>query len=122
MGRHKGGVDANPRAAPLRRPLQQQVAEAAEQGQVGAGTDRQVQVGGIAGGGGARVGGHQPQGVAQLALAFEQPLEEHRMALGGVGADQQHQGGGVEVVVAAGGAIGAEAAAVAGHGRTHAQA
>ena len=122
VGRHKGGVDANPRAAPLRRPLQQQVAEAAEQGQVGAGTDRQVQVGGIAGGGGARVGGHQPQGVAHLALAFEQPLEEHRMALGGVGADQQHQGGGVEVVVAAGGAIGAEAAAVAGHGRTHAQA
>ena len=43
------------------------------------------------------------------------------MAFGCVGAHQHHQLGGIEVVVAAGGAVGAEAAAVAHHGRTHAQ-
>ena len=43
------------------------------------------------------------------------------MALGRVGADQQHQIGEIQIVVAAGRSIGAQAAAVAGDGRAHAQ-
>ena len=101
--------------------LKQQVAQAAEQGQVGAGGDRQVQVGGIAGSGGARIHHHQARPIP-LAPALKQPLEQHRMALSRVGADQQHQIGQIEVVVAAGRAIGAEAAGIAGHRRTHAEA
>ena len=101
--------------------LKQQVTQAAEQGQVAAGGDRQVQVGGIAGSGGPWIHHHQARPIP-LAPALEQPLEQHRMALGRVGADQQHQIGQIEVVVAAGRAIGAEAAGIAGHRRTHAEA
>ena len=79
-----------------------------------------MQIGGIAGGGGARIHHHQARPFP-LAPALEQPLEQHRMALGRIGADQQHQIGQIEVVVAAGRAIGAEAAGIAGHRRTHAQ-
>ena len=103
------------------RLLLQQMADAVQQHQIGAGADRQVQIGGGAGGGGARVHHDDPQPLALLALALQQPLEQHRMAVRSVGADQQHQIGQVEVVVAAGGTVGAEAAGIARHRRAHAQ-
>ena len=43
------------------------------------------------------------------------------MAFGGVGADQEGHAAMVEVLIAAGRAIGAEAAGVSGHGGAHAQ-
>ena len=112
-GRHEGPIHT--------AMLQQQITQATEQGQVGAGRDRQVQIGGIAGGGGARIHHHQTRPFP-LAPALKQPLEQHWVALSRVGADQQHHIGQIEVVVAAGRAIGAEAAGIASHCRTHAQA
>ena len=51
----------------------------------------------------------------------EHALEQHRMAPGGVRADEHDQVGLVEVLVAAGHRVGAEGAAVAGDRRRHAQ-
>ena len=114
MGSYEALVD--------RRGLQQQVAHAVQQRQIGAGAKRQVQISGIAGGRGAGVHHRQPQGLPVFALALQQPLKQHRMALGRVGADQHHQVGCIEIVVATGRTIGAEAAGIAGHRRAHAQA
>ena len=94
---------------------------AVQQGQIRAGSDRQMEVGGGGGRGGAGVDHHDAHGAGIPFAALQQPLEEHRMAFGGVGADQQHAIGQVEVVVAAGRAIGTEAAAIGGDGRAHAQ-
>ena len=96
--------------------------QAVHQHQVGAGANRQVQVGRVAGG---RLPGihHYDRDAAGLApFALQQPLKQHRMALRRVGADQEGHGAVVEILVAAGGAIGAEAAGIARHCRTHAQA
>ena len=100
---------------------QQQMRNTVQQGQIRAGSDRQVEVGGGGGRGGAGVDHHDAHGAGIPLAALQQPLEEHRMAVGGIGADQEHAIGQVEVVVAAGRAIGAEAAAIGGDGRTHAQ-
>ena len=57
----------------------------------------------------------QPEKKRVFAFSLQQPLEQHRMALGGVGADQERHAAMVEVLVAAGGTIGAQAAGVARH-------
>ena len=80
-----------------------------------------MQVGGVAGGGGAGIDHDDLQGFFGLALAFEQALKQHRMAVGRVGANQHHQIGQIEIVVTAGRAIGAQAAGVSRHRRTHAK-
>ena len=100
---------------------QEQMRHAVQQGQIRAGSDRQMEVGGGGGRGGARVDHHKAHGPGVPFAALQQPLEKHRMTIGGIGADQQHAIGQVEVVVAAGRAIGTEAAAVGGDGRAHAQ-
>ena len=102
--------------------LQQQMTDALEQHQIGAWTNRQMQVRRIRGGRGPWIHHHQPQSLILLALAFQQPLKQHRVAVGRVGADQEDQIGMVEVVVTTGRAIGSEAAGISGHRRTHAQA
>ena len=114
VGSHEALVD--------RRGLQQQVAHAVQEHQIRAGAKRQVQISGITGGRSPGIHHHQTQGLPVFALALQQPLKQHRMAVGRIGADQHHQVSHIEIVVAAGRAIGAEAAGIAGHGRTHAQA
>ena len=98
------------------------MADAVQQHQIGAGLNRQMQISDVGGGGVAGIDDDQLQGLFLPAFAFEQALKQHRMAIGGVGADQHHRVATVEVVVAAGGTIAAEATGVARHRRTHAEA
>ena len=91
----------------------------AEQRGVGARRNRQEQIGLVAGRGAARID-HHDLGAAFAPVA-RHALVQHRMAPGGVGADQDEQIGLVEILVAAGHHILAEGAAVAGDGRGHAQ-
>ena len=91
----------------------------AEQRGVHAGRDAEKQVGVLGGGGAARID-HHDLGAA-LAPVLDHALEQHRMAPGGVRADEHDEIGGVEIVVGAGHGVGAEGAAMAGHRGRHAQ-
>ena len=86
---------------------------------VGAGLQPQKQVGIPGGIGAARIDHHHAR--AALLLVGEHALEQHRMAPGGVGADQHQEIGLVEILVAAGHGVGAEGAAMAGDRGGHAQ-
>ena len=86
---------------------------------VGAGPDRQVQVGALAGGGAARVDVDDAH--AALGSRRLDALIQHRMAPGRVGADQHHEVGQLQVVVALRHDVGAEGAAMPGDRRGHAQ-
>ena len=70
------------------------------------------QVGLLGGDGAARIDHDDLR--AALALVLHHALEQHRMAPGGVRADQHDQIGLVEIGVAAGNGVGAEGAAMAG--------
>ena len=91
----------------------------AEQRGVAAGRDRQEQVGVVARDGAARIDDDE-LGAAFAAIAHH-ALVQHRMAPGGVRADEHQQIGLVEIVVAAGHHVLAEGATVAGDRRGHAQ-
>ena len=91
----------------------------AEQRRIGAGRDRQEQVGLFRRHRAARVD-HHDAGPA-LGLVAQHALEQHRVTPGGVRADEHDQVGLIEVAVDAGHGIGPEGAAMAGNGRCHAQ-
>ncbi len=94
--------------------------QALEQRDIGAGQDRQVQVGQLAGVGAAWVDdddGH----LRPLRLCFLQTAEQHRVCVGHVAAGDQQAVGQLDVLVAAGRSVGAQAALVADHCRGHAQ-
>ena len=93
--------------------------QAAEQRGVHAGRDGQEQVGIFRGRGAARVD-HDDLGAAR-ALVGDHALVQHRMAPGGVGADQNDEIGVVEILIGARHGVGAEGAAMAGDRRRHAQ-
>ena len=84
--------------------LQQQVAQAVQQHQIGSRSDGQVQIGCVSGSGSPRIRDHQSQSFGLLALALNESLKQHRVAVGRVGANQQHQIRQIEIVVATGGA------------------
>jgi hypothetical protein len=90
----------------------------AEQRGVGAGLQSQKQIG-IAPS--VRRGSITTMRRRAPLLVGQHALEQHRMAPGGVRADQHQQIGLVEVLVAARHGVGAEGAAVAGDRRGHAQ-
>ena len=94
---------------------QHQVGDAMQQGQVAAGCNRQVNIGRFGGVGAAWVHHHDLDAAGVLAFPLQQPLEQHRVAFGGVGADQKGHRAVIQIVVAAGRAIGTQAAGVAGH-------
>jgi hypothetical protein len=94
---------------------QHQVGNAVQQGQVAARCNRQVDIGGLGGVGAAWIHHHDLDAAGVFAFSLQQPLEQHRMAFGRVGADQKRHRAVVEVLIAAGGTIGAQAAGVARH-------
>ena len=100
---------------------QNKVSDAMQECQVAARGDRQVDVCGLGGVGAAWVDHHDRDAAGIAFFAFQQSLEQHRVAFGGVGADQKGHAAMVEVLIAAGRAIGSEAAGVPGHGGAHAQ-
>ena len=113
-----GGVGVDIRVVE-HAPVGEMHQQAAEQRGVHPGRDGKKEVGILRGGGAARID-HDDLGAA-LALVPDHALEQHRMAPGGVRADQDEEVGGVEVLVAAGHGVGAEGAPVAGDRGGHAQ-
>lgn len=95
--------------------------DAVEQCDVGAGQQRQVQVGQLAGVGAPRVD-HDDADLRPSGLGGFQATEQDRVGEGHVAAGDQHAIGAVEVFVAARRCVGAQAALVADHRRGHAQA
>ena len=89
---------------------------------VGAGTQREMQVGEIRRLRPAWVGDDHEDGVRVRELAPAHSLERHRMTVGGVAADHEERVGPVDIGVRRGWTIGAEGACVAGRGGGHAQA
>lgn len=94
--------------------------EATEQDAVRTGPQGQVQIGGLAGGGGPGVHHHHPQVGIVLLRGHDAPVK-HRMAPRGVGAHQHDEFRLLEVLVTAGHGVAAEGPAVAGHRGGHAQ-
>ncbi len=93
--------------------------EPAEQHRVHAGREAEKQVGILRRHGATRID-HDDPGAA-LALVLDHALEQHRVAPGGIRADEDEEVGRVEVLIGAGHGVGAEGAAVAGHRGRHAQ-
>ena len=98
--------------------LDEQVEQAVEEREVGAGAHLQVQVGLLGRRRAARVDDDQ---LGARPDPVEQPQEQDRVAVGHVRADDEEHVGVVEVVVGAGRAVGAERQLVAGAGAGHAQ-
>lgn len=98
---------------------QQQVQQAVEQGHVAAGAHLQEQVGLVGGGAAPRIDDDQ---LGPRLDPIEQAQEQDRVTVGHVGADHQEYVGVLEVLVAAGRAIGTERQLVAAAGTGHAQA
>ena len=104
-GGHKRTIDA--------AGLQKQMGDAMQQGQIRARGDGQMPVGNRRCGRGAGVNHDDVQGTSLALLALEQALEQHRVTIGGICADQNHQIGQIDVFIAAGWAIGTQAAGIA---------
>ncbi|MNG93135.1 hypothetical protein D3C79_520920 [compost metagenome] len=98
---------------------QQHVQQAIEQGHVAAGAHLQEQVGLVGGGAAPWVDDDQ---LGTRLDPVEQAQEQDRVTVGHVGADHQEHVGVLEVLVAAGRAIGTERQLVAAAGTGHAQA
>ena len=92
-----------------------------EEREVCAWSDRQMVVSDLGGVGLARVHHHDGEPFRVAFLALQQSLEQHGMALGRVGADQEGHGAMVQIVVAAGRTIRSQASCVSGHCGAHAQ-
>ncbi|MDT4827796.1 hypothetical protein FQZ97_611550 [compost metagenome] len=98
--------------------LPQQVQQAVEQGEVGAGADRQVQVGLVRRGGAPGIDDDQ----AGAGLdPVQHAQEEDRVTVGHVRAADEEQVGAVEVLIGAGRRIRAQRQLVAAAGAGHAQ-
>ncbi len=97
----------------------QEVQQAVEQGEVGAGLDLEEEVGLVGGGVAARVDDDQP-GSGRLDPVHH-AQEEDRVAVGHVGADHEERVRVIEVLVRAGRAVSAQRQLVAGSRRSHAQ-
>ena len=95
---------------------EQDVGDAVQQCNVGAGLHRQMDVGHHRGLGDAWIGNDK-----RLSGAGAQTIAEDGMVVGDVGADEQNDVGGLHVGVSAGRPIRAEAQLVAGDGRSHAE-
>ena len=100
---------------------QQDMQDAVKQRHVGAGQDRQVQVGQLAGVGAPRIDDDDLH-LGAASLGFFQAAEQHRVGVGHVGAGDQQAVASLDVFVTAGRGVGAEAALVADHRAGHAQA
>ena len=100
---------------------QHEVGDPVQQRQVTARCDRQVNVGGFGGVGAAWVHHHDFHAAGIAFSAFQQSLEQHRVAVGRVGADQEGHAAVIQILVAARRAVRSQAAGVAGHSRTHAE-
>ncbi len=107
----EGLVDAPPGAH-----LQQQ---RVEQRHIAIGAERHVQVCALSGFGATRVDDDKLR--AALGARGLDPLPDHRMAPGGVGAHQQNQICLIQILIAAGDDILAKGAVMGGHGARHAQ-
>src|SRR5690606_17409674 len=83
-------------------------------------TNRQVNIRELAGCGSARIDDDDLE-IGSPRLRFRNTLEEDRVTPRGVRADEDHQLGEVEILVAKGNEILAERTLVAGHRRGHAQ-
>ena len=90
-----------------------------EDGDIGAGPQRQVQVGDFARGRAPWIDDDDPG--AMRVPGGGEPLVQHRVTPGCIAADQNDQIGRLDVVVAAGDDILAKGADVAGNTRRHAQ-
>ncbi len=95
--------------------------QAAEQRDIGARAQCQMQVGTLAGGGAAWVDHHQAH-LWPSGAGGENALVDDRMAPGGVGADEHNHVGQFEILVDPGDDILAEGSLVAGYGACHAKA
>ncbi len=85
------------------------------------GFSAEMKIGDVAGLGAARIDDHDLHRRSR-ALGRFQPLEQHGMAPGEIAADQHHEIGLLEILVAAGHRVAAEGALVARHRRGHAEA
>ena len=99
----------------------QHVQHRVQQRDVGAGSQRQVEIGDVGGLGPARVADHDRHIVGRLELPLPDPLEGDRVAVGGVGADQQEAVGEIDVGVRHGRAVGSQRPLVSGCRRGHAE-
>ena len=87
-----------------------------QQGEVGARGKREVVIGNFGCVSASGIDHHDGEALGITLFAFQQALEQHRMAVGCVGADQEGYGAVIEILVTAGWTVGAEAAGIAGHG------
>ena len=95
--------------------LEHEARQAMQQGEVGARGKREVVIGNLGCVRAAGVDHHDGESLGITLFAFQQALEQHGMALGRVGADQEGHRAVIEILVTAGWTVGAEAAGVAGH-------
>ncbi len=96
--------------------LKHQARQAMQQGEVGAGGKREVVIGNFCCIGAAGINHNDGESLGITLFAFQQALEQHRMAVGCVGADQEGYGAVIEILVTAGRTVGAETAGVASYG------
>ena len=95
--------------------------QSVEQRCVAAGLEGQVQIGAVGAYRAARIDHDEAHVLPRRPGGFD-ALEKHRMAPGGIGADQHDEVGLLQILVAAGHGIGAEGARMSGDRRGHAQA
>jgi hypothetical protein len=86
--------------------------EPSEHGDIAARAQREVEIGDIAGRGTARVDHHDPRAARRARL--DESLIEHRMAPGGIAADQHDKIGRIKVLIAAGHDVGAKGTGMPG--------
>ena len=84
---------------------QHKVSDPMQQSQIAARSDRQVDVSGLGGVCAAWVDHHDREAPRIPLFAFQQSLEQHRVAFSGVGADEEGHTAMVEILIAAGGTI-----------------
>ena len=87
-----------------------------QQRKIGPRSECQVIVGDLGCVGPARVDHNDGESLGIALLPFQQALKQHRMTLGGVGADQEGHRAVIKIFVTAGRTVGAEAPGVAGYG------
>ncbi len=102
-------------------PLHEGVEQPSEEGDIAVGVNWQVHVGKVGRHRSARVDEHHTH-ARPLRLGLGEPLVDHWVAPGEIGADQHHEIGLFDVLVVARHSVRTEGAFVAGHGRGHAEA
>ena len=79
--------------------LEQNIKHAIEQRDIGAGSNRQMQIGEIGGFGAPRIDRDNRDIFRVCEFSLFDPFEQHRMTVRGVGADQQQTIGGIDIDV-----------------------